>query len=424
MRVERLYLENFRNFKSLDIQFPDSDIIVLIGSNGSGKTTILDAIGFCLAHQSGQLTSQKDEYYIESSLSKNDIKNGEIKTIIKSDLFYNGSKIQITESKEIDQNGVGFEITPNNYFSEIRKQLILNNSSVNLPLLVYYRANRTSIIENDLKPNIYYNKRLEGYQFSFNSIKSSFNLFESWFLHLENIENEGKVNNKDFNFEFQGLKIIRHALTEFMSRINNANYFNLRGVRSEHSGNGFLAIQKGETVLKLAQLSMGEKMLLYIVSDIARRLVILNDFDNLSLFKDGVVLIDELELHLHPEWQRRIVNALRKTFPGIQFIVTTHSPQILSNLTDHEIVVLKKEHFYTPSTNPLGRDTNGILEEVFDVPERPVEVSDLIKEIFKLISKNSNAKDTIVSKLENLKKMVSEYDPILIKLNNILDRIH
>ena len=433
MKVDKLSLENFRNFNKLEIKFPKSDFIVFVGPNGSGKTTILDAISYCLSHQTGQLTSSKDEYYIECSLKRNDIRNGENRTKVKLDLFINDSKVQISESKEIDENGVSFEVNPKEYFSEIRRQLLEKYSGVKLPLLVYYRANRTAIIEKEIKPINYYNKRLGGYQFSFNEIKSSFNSFENWYLNIENIENEAKINNKDFNYEFQGLKLIRHAITEFISRINKANYSNLRGERSidksqqyytDQSTNGALIINKGNIPLKLAQLSMGEKMILYIVSDIARRLVILNDFEGLSLYQNGIVLIDELELHLHPDWQRSIVNALKKTFPGIQFIVSTHSPQILSTLTDSEIIVLEREHFYTPSTNPLGRDTNGILEEVFDVPERPKEVDDLIKEIFRMISTIPRNQSNIDSKLEDLKKLVSIEDPILVKIFGILARVN
>lgn len=432
MRVQKISVENFRNFEKLEIELPKSDFIVFVGPNGSGKTTILDAIAYCLSHQTGQLTSDKDSYNIECSLNRNDIRNGENKTIVKSELNDNKISIHIVETKEIDQNGVSYEVNPKEYFSEIRKQLLTNFSSPELPLLVYYRANRTALIERDAKPNNYYNKRLAGYQFSFSEFKSSFNSFENWYLNIENIENEEKVKNKDFNYEFQGLKIIRFAITEFISRIHNANYSNLRGDRStfqslsiysDYSKNGNLVIDKGNIPLKLAQLSMGEKMILYIVSDIARRLAILNDFDALSLFKKGIVLIDELELHLHPAWQRSIVIALKKTFPGIQFIVTTHSPQILSNLNDHEIIILDKEKYYMPSTNPLGRDTNGILEEVFEVSDRPVEVKNLKDEIFQLLANNPFKLDEINSKLLDLKKIIAVDDPIIVRIENVIDRI-
>jgi len=433
MRIKKLSLRNFRNYSELKINFSDSNFVVFVGPNGSGKTSILDAIAYCLAHQSGQLSSDRDDYSIECSLKKIDIKNGEKSAIVKSDLLIENKDIIISESKSIDENGVSYDVIPKDYFSEVRKYLLVNPLDVKLPLLIYYRANRTSQINNtNVKSHTYYNKRLSGYQFSFSESNSAFNLFENWYLNLENIENEQKIKNKDFNYEIQGLKLIRFAIVEFLKRINNANYSNLRGERmidkniqfhTESTGNGYLTITKGDTPLRLSQLSMGEKMVLYIVSDIARRLVILNDFDNLSLHQSGIVLIDELELHLHPEWQRSIVNALKKTFPGLQFISTTHSPQILSNLTDNEILILEKEKYYNPSTNPLGRDTNGILEEVFDVSDRPTEVKILIDRIFELIATKEINLNEIYSKLSSLKNIIAKDDPIIIRIENVLDRI-
>ena len=92
------------------------------------------------------------------------------------------------------------------------------------------------------------------------------------------------------------------------------------------------------TNLDVLQLSDGEKCTLALFGDIARRLAIANPSLDDPLQGDGVVLIDELELHMHTSWQRKVISMLKKTFPNIQFIITTHSPQILGEV-DHDFNV-------------------------------------------------------------------------------------
>ena len=76
-----------------------------------------------------------------------------------------------------------------------------------------------------------------------------------------------------------------------------------------------------------------KKSLLALVGDIARRLILANPSLENPLYGEGIVLIDEIELHLHPKWQREVINKLREVFPNIQFILTTHSPQVISEIS-------------------------------------------------------------------------------------------
>ncbi|NKB18786.1 MAG: AAA family ATPase [Pseudanabaena sp. CRU_2_10] len=147
-----------------------------------------------------------------------------------------------------------------------------------------------------------------------------------------------------------------------------------------------------ETVLfpnkSINQLSDGEKCLLAMVGDLARRLAIANPGLDNPLEGEGVVLIDEIELHLHPKWQRMIIPALVRTFPNCQFIVTTHSPQVLSEVQPNSIYILESTDrgvIAKRPTSSYGRDSNQILEDLMDVPERPENVKEQLLEIFRLI---------------------------------------
>jgi predicted ATP-binding protein involved in virulence len=145
-----------------------------------------------------------------------------------------------------------------------------------------------------------------------------------------------------------------------------------------------------ELELIVEQLSDGEKGLLAMVGDLARRLAIANPSLSDPLQGSGVVLIDEIELHLHPKWQREIIPALTRTFPNCQFIVTTHSPQVISQVKPEGIYILERTDTGIVAMRPessYGRDTNRILEDLMDTPERPQEIKESLLELFRLIAR-------------------------------------
>ena len=152
-----------------------------------------------------------------------------------------------------------------------------------------------------------------------------------------------------------------------------------------------MTVNKNGQELIINQLSDGEKCLLAMVGDIARRLAIANPSLDDPLQGEGIVLIDEIELHLHPQWQHKIIPRLTETFTNCQFIVTTHSPQVLSHVQPENIYILQS----TPNgiiashpENSYGRDSNQILEDYMGTPERPQDIKDKILEIFRVIYKN------------------------------------
>lgn len=133
-----------------------------------------------------------------------------------------------------------------------------------------------------------------------------------------------------------------------------------------------MTVTKDDRELLVNQLSDGEKCLLAMVGDIARRLSIANPGLDDPLQGEGVILIDELELHLHPKWQRGIIPKLTETFPNCQFIVATHSPQIVSDVQPESIFILKSTDSGVIVEHPdhsFGRDSNQILEDLMGVPD-------------------------------------------------------
>ena len=175
------------------------------------------------------------------------------------------------------------------------------------------------------------------------------------------------------------LEAVRQAISSLIP-----DFSNLRVRRSPLR----MTLQKQGEELIVNQLSDGEKCLLAMVGDLARRLAIANPGLPDPLQGSGIILIDEIELHLHPKWQRGIIPDLTRTFPNCQFIVTTHSPQVISDVKPEGIYLLEKTDQGVIAKQPessFGRDSNRILEDLMDVPERPQEIKDSLLELFRMI---------------------------------------
>lgn len=331
MRIEELHLKNFRCFKELDIKFPASNLAVFIGLNGSGKTAILDIIALYLDMKLIITETPKSSGF-SRQCNLDDISIGSEYTENKILINY-GNKINLWEDTYFKDK------TKNNY--RTIKNLYFRAVNDDRYICLYYLTNRKEIYA-------IYEMRAE---------YTNFDDFDKWFEEAENFENALKLERKSFEVTYVKLDVVRKAIETFFSSISGVQFSELKIKRiiinkeifgsykdeiEQHSSS--LVIQYNGEELKLSQLSEGQRLLLHLVGDIAFRLTNDDknldaiDFDdhsnavNAALQSKGIILIDEIELHLHPQWQREVLPALQKTFPNIQFIVTTHSPQVLSNV--------------------------------------------------------------------------------------------
>jgi hypothetical protein len=180
-------------------------------------------------------------------------------------------------------------------------------------------------------------------------------------------------------------KRIRHLRT----LIRAANKFlpECKNLRAEINPDPRLLLDKGKCILDVRQLSEGERGLLALVLDLAKRLSQLNASANDPLAcAEAVVLIDELDLHLHPKWQRTIVERLTITFPKCQFIATTHSPQIVAAVEPEQVLLLTPEGVIRPERT-LGMDSNWILRNLMEDAERPANAARAIGTVEEFIRK-------------------------------------
>jgi predicted ATP-binding protein involved in virulence len=401
MRIEELHLKNFRCFKELDIKFPASNLAVFIGLNGSGKTAILDAIISSLLNLDKHHGIIKN---IDSKLFSDDdinIESNELNTKVKISCKSCPVSWSILKKKDDIQKIENIE----GEIPEFEKKLMeIPNFTIS-----QYTAKREKKFVHQASPHL---------------VTIDFEVFKKIFIEEVDAENRIIIENKDFNCTNPKLNVVRKAIEVFCSNISNMSISNLR--TKDIKDNTNIIMDWGDLELSLSQLSEGQRNLLLLVSDIAFSL--LNHIGSWTdrgksediLKRNGIVLIDEIELHLHPQWQREVLPALQKTFPNIQFIVTTHSPQVLSRVDKDDIFILKDNEIYQPSSNPIGRDANDILYEVMEMTKRPKEIQKLSDTYFSLINKNLFEEAQEVRK--QLLNKLDKKDPIFIQADAMITR--
>jgi predicted ATP-binding protein involved in virulence len=437
MRIKQLRLKNFRGIKSLQLDFdPTQQIIVLVGINGVGKSSILDCISFLV--KSYGLIANDDS--LKSIFQDRDIHVGLQNTCNGLSVVFNDMETcwNIERAKG-DTEAINLPA----YTSELIKH-IDSRCDLDSFVLVYYSASRraTQIQDNtdafnssvfvsakgnqntiviDGSPtihNLVFNTDESSFGDSSYSLDSStiidFRGFTHWFQKLEDFENETRLS---FNEKHRDIKL--EATRKAIYSILGDGFSNLRMKRAIDK----LTIHKANQEIELDWLSDGERGLLALAGDLARRLAITYPDSANPLHEAGLVLIDEIELHLHPEWQRIIIQRLTQTFPGCQFIVTTHSPQVLSNvqpecihilaIEDDNVVVKRPERSY-------GRDSNRILEDIMGVSKRPPEIEARILELFRIIHEGEldRAKDLI----QDLATEIGIDEPELIRATSTIHR--
>ena len=157
------------------------------------------------------------------------------------------------------------------------------------------------------------------------------------------------------------------------------------------------------------------------IADIAYRMAILNPqlLDNILQETSGVVLIDEIDMHLHPSWQSKIIKVLTKTFPRVQFIFTTHSPSVLSNISNENILILNNLEIYKLTDKTYGRDIESIVHQIMRTEVRPQEIVEKLKTFNNLLDEGKI--DEAKKLLEELEEVLGENDTNIIDARISLD---
>ncbi|MBQ6975508.1 MAG: AAA family ATPase [Selenomonadaceae bacterium] len=433
MKIQELKLKNFRCFNELNIKFSD-DYTIFIGNNGVGKSSILDALQILLQtftlNAQHDLTTSRFDYFANGAIQVSDARliSMEIGSIIDQQPQFPvvikviadiGNNIQTSWSYELknslSRNSHGTSDVLN-YVQDLQKKLSAENK-ITCPVIAYYGTQRQWIKtlpeSSGQSPFI---PQMSGYINSLNSQAFNINTMHHWFSRMLLISRKKNVP------EFEA---VRTAIANCYKAINNPSslcnvIIDYDAEREDIEIRNYFNDNRLE-VLPLSYLSEGNKSILAMVADIAYRMAVLNPhlLDKVIEETDGVVLIDEIDMHLHPAWQRKIISALHQTFPKVQFICTTHSPIVLTNVPQEKIQILDNGKIYTPDVKTYGRDVNSILREVMQTEIRPSETSSKLSSFADAISnKNFDLAEKI---LNELREQLGENDAEVVSAQVALD---
>ncbi|HWT68710.1 MAG TPA: AAA family ATPase [Pseudomonas sp.] len=386
MRLDRLHIQNFRCYEDATFDFqPGFNLVV--GTNGSGKTSLLQAVATNFL-DFAEATGKNQTFFSEA----------DIRFVI--DKFEGRSRFErrypvLLAAQghifERSQWGIHVERKDTPYLSDVLLDVevtekisrIDKGEPVDLPVLAFYRSNRR------------WNGAGVSSEFAATQRLSRLDGYNNW--------DDAATNSKDFECWIIGktlerMQWILEAGSPLTGReteltwINSAISYAIAdavGIRYDLRLQSLMVDMIDERTYPFNDLSDGQRGMVALFADIARRMCILNPHMGKDVLKktSGVVIIDELDIHLHPAWQRSIVHALKKAFPKVQFIAASHSPQIIGSLKPEEVIILNNGDASHPRVT-YGLDSSSVLEEVMGANQRELEIETLLSELFSTLEDN------------------------------------
>lgn len=386
MRIKQLKIVNLRGFEQVDLEFT-SGMNLLVGVNGVGKTTVLDSIRICLSKILPDITASRSR---KKSFDKEDIRIQSNFMTVDCTFELQDKEFTITVHKNLkrsiprDSGNPREQVveTPDKEHCQPPLKTFKELKKAQQQSLGLFFSTRRSLVSDAIA----YNRKTAGGQagaYTEALVNRELRLAEiaHWMHAQEELGDERPLGLKH-------LSALQNATEHFLPECKN--------LRAETSPKPRLIVEKEGITLDLRQLSDGERGMFALVLDLAKRLSQANPQLN-NPVRDGsaIVLIDEIDLHLHPKWQRTVIKKLTETFPSCQFIATTHSPQIIAAVKPEQIMLLTNSGII-PSGRTFGMDSNWILRHLMEAEERPEESSLAINEVESLI-RDGNFSDARVA---------------------------
>lgn len=438
MLLKEVDIQNFRIIEKCKFEF-DSKFNLIIGNNGTGKTALLEAITVGLG---GFLAGMDDIKTIH--FSKDDVRRqGNLMGEGSYDIKYftptsvecivkgNHDNISWTRTKSSVKSSR--TTTPKN-ISHYASDLVNDDESI-LPIICYQSAGRMWSQKRDKWQDVFKGNysRSVGYTDCL-ATESNIKLLTNWCKKMEEVS--WKQNRKIAEYEE-----VKKAVGRFMAilekhDLNSTIFYDKRTMELVYSSEG--------EIIPVRLMSTGYRSLIGMIADIAYRMAVLNPNlkDQIIEKTDGIILIDEIDLHIHPKWQWSIVDALMKTFPSVQFIATTHSPIIIASCRNKNIISLFDSDSSTSAVevgintnrSPYGWQVNDVLKKFMDVDERQPELKVKLNKVKELTLKKirNELNDSELLELKDIKEELysnlPESDPIvefmeLGSIENILSKV-
>ncbi|MFA7236792.1 MAG: AAA family ATPase [Phycisphaeraceae bacterium] len=422
MHIDHLEIENFKKFTRQELDL-HRQFTLLVGDNGSGKTSILDALAVAVGiwHTAAPGYGWRNIHTEE--IRSEAIPTGDrkfFKSYLPSKITATGaigSHENINWARMIREGGIRTTNAQAKDAQQAISQLVkdVEAQTAPLPVLAYYGAGRAWLPTQDKRsasaPSQRKPQRFDAYYNCLDTRIRDRELNE-WFLFeaAAGSPHEGRP----------GYRAVKQAVLNCVPEADGLRYDS----------------DRKEVVLSIHgyeqpyyNLSAGQRMMLAMVADIAIKTVTLNSYllgagqpganDPMLLLKQtpGIVLIDELDVHLHPTWQRRVATDLKRTFENIQFVCTSHSPQVIGEVRPEEIRQLEDDTASKPSRS-YGIDSNRILEELQGASSRNEETAGLLKELAKSVDREDFEKAR--NQLEELERLIGPDDPEITRTRTLM----
>lgn len=419
LRISELEISNFRRFESLSIDF-DQQLTVLVGDNGTGKSTLIDAASVAL----GTLF-HKIEYATSPSISSDDARGAVIK---QGDMMVVQPQypVVIGAAGVVANESISWTRSLNstkgrttradakaivNAGERIQRIAAADDSDLVLPILARYGTNR--LWKQDGPSSDILPSRTRGYEDALQAASNDSRM-NAWFKRQSLWEWQNKRESAVFTAVkkalatcFDSAASIDNAMVDYDAELQQL-IFTFRDANGIYHRD------------RLHSMSDGYRGTISLIADIAYRMATLNPaLREHVLEAPGVVLIDEIDLHLHPRWQARILNDLVRIFPNVQFITTTHSPVVVASVPRNNIRILEERSTAIPATETRGRDASDILNTVLGATSRPEDVMQLFASFNRAIDEEDyeTAKDVII----DIESLIGGDDPDVIAAKTTLE---
>lgn len=413
MYLEKLKLHNFRCYEKLEIEF-NRQLTVLVGKNGSGKTTVLEAIAIALgtwfvgfnivnakginkrtdplrkAYQIGATDDVQTQFPVEIE-AWGKIKESKDPTLHwKRELYTPTGTMTTKDAKEIVE-----------YAAEYQKAISEGRTDIYLPIVAYYGTGRLWDYHRQKRIDVFkVSSRTNGYIDCLDGT-ANVKLMMDWFQIMTINKYQRQEENLESNPE---LDTVYLAMEKCLKNLSGYSDVKIRYNMGTQELDVYYSEQDKQRMrIPLNQLSDGYKGMISLVADIAYRMATLNpQLGTEVLIKgDGVVLIDEVDLHLHPAWQQKVIDNLMDIFPKVQFIVSTHAPAIISSVKTDTLRILSDKEVCLTDNQVYGKDVNSVMKEIMGVNDRPDQFVKLFEQFYRLLSeKKYDEAGAVLDKLD------------------------
>lgn len=431
MIVKGLKLSNVRGVDEAELTF-QAGMNLIVGVNGVGKTTALDALRICLSRVLPGLTPSRakamsfegsdirlgfpflnavvhvevgeQEFLFERRQWREDVAADDEENLVRLRReIIDAERLSERPRKLLRDLAAPQSLVDSDFYSPDRASLESAVSNDEPPLVVFYSTNR-SVITATQSRSMSVGGEAAAYAEALVPRSWNINQFAGWIRAQEAMASELESAGRH-------VTAMKVAAARFLPDCTDLS-------AGQHAGDSLTVTKRG-FALDVRQLSDGERGALGIVLDLARRLSQAHPNSNDPLCEgQAIVLIDEIDLHLHPKWQRQIIHNLKTTFPRCQFIATTHSPQVIGEVPSDRIQIIVNGDVYSPM-HSFGMDSSRVLEEIMDSPPRSVNVQSLFDDVSRAIGQTrlEQAKSLVT----RLSAVLGEDDAEVIRFSTLLD---